>query len=1159
MKSYLAVLIFFVLGITNAFSQNDLYPKNHAWKELSVNNWTGVTKTGDELGLKIPGKAVYTVPDGTKGWYLRGLMGANDGVVDIRNLYGIRFELFLENDDMFDAKLTIARPSKTGRRDIPDSTSTIVKAQGKGWHTITVPFTSFDYNRGQFHFLKYVKQISINAKSSKSCKIAFRNVKLIQGNPLYFDAVVRSKPADADSTVKYTATIGNSSEEAQFVNLSVRKKGWEGMKTRIEPAFVSLKPGEEKEITICVTVPSIVPQGSQETQTLDAFSANGGSTQLDFITVCRLASPYIVHNEAGWQDVLNKTKKYDWAKKELDETIKKADEFVVPETPADNLPGEGSRAVLKSYIEQRFWPVAVAYKLTGDKKYAEKIALLLRRLSAPGAYPTTLHASTQDIPQEGGLWEGLARSYDLIRDSGVLSKEDKAQIEQSMRLYIYTLIDGLGNGGISNWSLFNLCPAAQCALAIQDMQLFNELMDGQGGVRDHVRYGTMDDGWWYEVSLAYNIGCVENLTSLGIAAKPFGIDFLNEKIDASLSQNVGLRPFEYENFLGMAFGKFGPIKRNYVTIKDMWDAITVYPDYRGVMFGMGDGHEQKVGAGPFEMAYFAYRDTAYAAVLKQADKRDLIYGVPELPVKTPVLYAKSGHSDNAGVAVLRSQTEGREQREQIQAALKYGTHGSYHGHFDRASFLSLMRYGRSFWNPETSWFGYGSYMYKWWVQTSMVSNMVVVDGKMQEPRESNPLAYYSGKMMQVMALETNARWSNPPYMGGYEQVDKVKNGTTGYVPVPANHPNFSDATDYSEPVLQRRLMIVTDDYVVLADYLKGGKEHTFDNLLHLRGAKPGDGLKFTGHDAQFDVSPLSTGQFITSVDNYSATKGAKIPSKMIVDPVGGWETGGFNGYQEPGDLYIDVYHAWPQKAEVRIGNYAEGINIGKKLNYEVVADGKRLVADSLGTWILGNNAVTVNIKDAKTLQLRVKTNRGGGTKNTLFWANAKIVTSKGKEISLNDLKLLVTNIIPTPSKVKDYKGGPVKIAGTAYTDVLATEPDSTKEYAVITIDLTGLDAKTFRANIGGDYPVGDEDQVRKTVSYRTKGKEAQFLAVLEPFEAKCMVKSVKATDAGTLEVELIDGRTQQIKIKGLNSVDGKATVEIQELKDKKVVREEKTK
>jgi len=138
-------------------------------------------------------------------------------------------------------------------------------------------------------------------------------------------------------------------------------------------------------------------------------------------------------------DVLAKTKKYDWADKALKEYIRQADEFVVPETPIGNIKSDAvTQAVYKSYLEQRFWPVAVAYKLTGKKKYAEKLALLMNRLSAPNAYPTTLHANSQGIPQEGGFWEGIARSYDLIKDAGVLTEKDKELIEQTMRLYIYT-------------------------------------------------------------------------------------------------------------------------------------------------------------------------------------------------------------------------------------------------------------------------------------------------------------------------------------------------------------------------------------------------------------------------------------------------------------------------------------------------------------------------------------------------------------------------------------------------------------------------------------------------------------------------------------------------------------------------------------------------
>lgn len=1156
----LFIICFLVISFTRIYAQNSLYPPKNAWDDLSVSNWIGQITNKNTLLIMIPGTTIYKVPDGPKGWFMRGLMREYDGVIDARQWYGIRFNVKLDNDAPFKVNLAIYIPRQTDRHNLPDSATASASIQGKGWHTVTIPFSSFNYNRGQIHFLKFIKQITLSGKyetAQTKGQMELSEMKLVMGNPLFLESEIRSKPGDADSTVIYLVTIGNSSNETQLVNLSIRRSGWEEMKIQVNPSTVTLKPGEKKPVKVLVTVPSMASQGAQEKQILVASTFNGISSEMEFTTVCRLKSPYLLLTEDGWKDVLIKTSKYDWAKKQLDEYVRRADEFQVPETPEGNLKnGEVSTAVFKSYLEQRFWPVAIAYKLTGKIEYADKLALLLRRLSAPGAYPTTLHANSQGIPQEGGFWEAIARSYDLIRNSGVLSVNDKELIDQSLRLYIYTIEDAMGDGGISNWSVFNLCPAAQCALAIQDMYHFNYLMDGPCGIKDHMRYGTMDDGWWYEVSLSYNVGCVENMTSLGLAAKPFGIDFLNERIPAPLTKNVGLRPFEFENFQGMAFGKVGPVKRNFITVKDMWDAITIYPDYRGIMFGMGDGHEQKVGSGPFEQAYFAFKDINYAAVLKQADKRDIIYGVPELPAMTPKLYSLSGRSDNAGVAVLRSQTEGREQRGQIQAALKYGTHGSYHGHFDKISLLSLMRYGRSFWNPETSWFGYGSYMYKWWVQPSMAHNMVVVDGKMQEPKETTPLLFHSGKMMQVMAVETDARWSNPPYMGGYDQIEKVKAGSGSFVEIPDNHPAVADVTDYTEPVLQRRLMIVTDDYVVLADYLKAGKEHIFDNLLHLRGAKAGEDLKFIGHDAQFDFSPLSSGQFITSVDKYKTNKGAKITSRMITSAENGWDTGGFNGFQEPGLLNIDVYQLWPEQAEVRIGNYAESKRVSKKMVYEVVADGKLLATESMGTWILGNKAVKADLTGSKKLQLRVKTDRGGGVQNTLFWANAKIVNSKGKEIPLSQIKSDITNVIPVKEQGKDYNGGPIKIAGSEYSDVLATEPQNTSEYAVISFDLTGLDAKSFKANIGGDYPVGDEDQVRKTISYRTTGSEARYLTVLEPFEDKNMVKKITALSAGELDVELADGRSQRIIIENLDNRNGIIKVRITEVKNGKMIRSE---
>ncbi len=182
-------------------------------------------------------------------------------------------------------------------------------------------------------------------------------------------------------------------------------------------------------------------------------------------------------------------------------------------------------------------------------------------------------ANSADIPQEGELWKVAATGYDMIQDAGVLTAEDTRLIEASFRRYVDWVAAGNGYGGISNWSVFNLGPAGICALALQDFVRFDEIMNGRSGVIDHLRYGTMDDGWWYEMSLSYNLGCAEAFTTLGLAARPFGINFLNEEFPVATTRIVGLRPFEFQAFKGMAFGKYGPVRNNTINVKRMWDGV----------------------------------------------------------------------------------------------------------------------------------------------------------------------------------------------------------------------------------------------------------------------------------------------------------------------------------------------------------------------------------------------------------------------------------------------------------------------------------------------------------------------------------------------------------------------------------------------------------
>ena len=119
-------------------------------------------------------------------------------------------------------------------------------------------------------------------------------------------------------------------------------------------------------------------------------------------------------------------------------------------------------------------------------------------------------------------------------------------------------------------------------------------------------------------------------------------------------------------------------------------------------------------------------------------------------------------------------------------------------------------------------------------------------------------------------------------------------------------------------------------------------------------------------------------------------------------------------------------------------------------------------------------------------------------------------------------------------------------------------PKNGKGTGVITIDLSGMDVVAFKAKLGGDFPMGDETSRLKTMAVRSHGKKARYLSVIEPYESESMVKSVTATSANELVVELIDGRVQEITISDIENETNPIKISVQEQVNGKLVRQEKT-
>ncbi len=1124
--------------------------------------WTGLEIKANEAALKLPGVAKFLYPPTKDKEPANALPAAN-----WYDTFGLRFGVQLPDDAPVEFAVGLLRDEGFGET----GGATRVTIKGQGWHELSLPWAVFSFRQAFPLFLQNMHGLEISAKrvDGKPGRIVLRAPQVVRAETVWLHAPVRGKSVEPGGTAQYEVLVGNATAQPQAVSLAFENKGYDSMPATVEPQTLDLAPGEVKTATARVMVPARVPQGGHEMQRLRAV-ANGAASRseaLEFVTASSVSHPNIILTKDGWNEVREKVKNYDWAKQAADEIIAAADKWNPPEVANKDNPKRGDW-LFRTQSEEGAKASAMAYQLTGDKKYAEKVRTFLLRLSDPNnGFPVTRRACHQASVQEGGYFQGIASDYDMTLPSGVYTDADRAQIDTTLRLYIDS--EPGGGGQISNWNVSSLTGALFTSLVLQDLERAERFLGAPGAIVDQLREGTLDDGWWYELAISYNTWVASMFSQAALAMRPWGMDLANMRFPASLRPNDQRIPEKSD--YGATDAKWGPIHNNWIGIKRMWDILPKMADYRGVMFGVNDSTERSVTGDRMELAYYLYRDPAYAALIKKSNgRRDLIYGVPELPENPPDPSSHSAFSDNAGVAVLRSQTAERPPREQIQAVLRYGDHGWYHGHFDRGELLHLSRYGRSFFNPEMVWYGYGSHMYKFYVQTSVSKNMVVVDRKMQEPAENRRLLFHSGPMMQAAAVDVTARWSNPPYGGmNYDEandknsleVQGLKEGRS--VPSVENPPpygKFGPLTGYIGPIQQRRLTLVTDDYVVLADWLKANDEHEFESVFQMKGFQglEAAGKKLVRHTAQWDPNPIGSAQFVTDCDWYDVNAPARASFQFQFGE--GADNRGSNPQQnEPGTLNIDLLSLWPPEQEIMIGTVPETHDVPRQVTYAVRADGKALAEGQTGTWVLGQKSIDVPIKGAKTLEL--ETSCSATKTGTLFWAGAVIVTANGKEIPVDQLPVVSDNTMQPKEKGKDFDGGPIKIGGVPYADAVSAQPQDGKKPAVVKIDLSGKNAVRFKAVLGGDFPPGDEAQRRKTVAIRAPGKsnEARFLTVMEPFEGNRMVKSATASGPDSLRVELADGRVQEIKIRNLDSATGNDIVaDITETKDGKVVRTEST-
>jgi hypothetical protein len=1122
-------------------------------------NWIGFKRADGQaaFALAVPGTAECTTRRRVemRGWEIPGLDAIPESRLntsDLREYKSICFTTVLPDDRPVQLTFSV-HPIVISRGEYPKEVSSTVVVSGKGTHRIVLPLERFDYPRAMGSFWKFIHKVSLSAEYPQSAdtgEVHIADLHFSRGDLLNLSAPIKSRPGRPGQGVEYTLTAENLSDKPIHVKLFPEYYGWEALLPELSQTALLLEPHMSREITVCVPMNDRVAPGGRQSHTITAVANGRGdlARSVKLTTVRRLDHPFILHTEEGWDEVREKIAAYDWARKALQHYVQAASGWRVPSVN----PGAGY--IFHLTEAEQAVDCAVAWKLTDRADFADKVVTFIRRFadSDPG-YPRTLRACDAGRVHEGFFFQNVAKIYDLLYDSGMLTTADHRQIEAALRQYI-EIADWDLNAGDGNNHQISFCTGAiLCSFVLQDFERADRFLNGTHGIRDLLATGILDDGSYFEEAGNYNILLANIGMMLAQACRPWGIGLADWSIEPKYSPEILLAPWVNKNeFLGMSFDRYGPSRRNYRSVKDLWDSLVPLADYRGILFASNDSNEKDIAssreaAAGLEMAYYLYRDPDYIPIIRNAKARDLLYGVPDLPESDSRLWARSVCQENSGFAVLRSQGKDLEPPERIQAVLKFGTHGGYHGHFDRASLLSLMRYGRSFYSTEAAWYGYGSYLFKMWVQASISHNMVVVDQRMQEPAESRLLLFYPGDKIQAAAVETNARWIDPPYGGQTPYLESFPQEKSWkesrYLPMPETIRPQGNTGVAGEPVLQRRLMVVTPDYVVLADWLKGSEEHTFDNLFHIKGLSDFDAADKISleHTDQFSMDPFGAGQFVTDCNWYRVKTPAVCRFRMD-----GPDAGGRGTLSEPGTLKIDVHALSPQQAELMIANFPESPDVAKKLWYAVRADTKPLAEGRFGAWILGADRIDVEIEGKQELELETRVD--SLRYNTIFWANAVIVTEDGKEIPLSSLPLQYEGITKTEDLSKDYYGGEICIAGRPYDAAIPANPEKANAPGIIKVDLRGLKAKRLGAVVGGDYPLGPAANHRKTVSFRSRGTAAWFITLIEPYENECVIARAQS-DGNQITVELKDGRVQMIALDNLDGSGHDVQVEFREYRN----------
>lgn len=430
------------------------------------------------------------------------------------------------------------------------------------------------------------------------------------------------------------------------------------------------------------------------------------------------------------------------------------------------------------------YQLGLLWRLTGDKRYAEKAAEILSRYAdyypdyqvhgnIPHNGPGKMNAQTLC---EANCLLDMALGYDFIADT--LSASEQQHICQRLLREAALFLMAHRSPQIHNHEVKISAAVAVIGFILEDDAMIDFAVNQPYGLRWQLEHGLLKEGLWFEGSIHYHYYALQGFMAF-------------EKLAYGTDWSLRHLPY-YRQMLDFPLSLLMP--------------DGTFPRLNDCIAGQEKLHQRDI----YEFAWFLYHAPRYAQVLDflghaTEDIHTLLWRDRAIPEQSkPLIPEESLYAPGAGISLWRKPQNGQ------AVLIKHSPYGGEHDHYDRLSILIWDKQHPVL--PDLGTTGYGAQMHYAYYKNSATHNTLSVNQTNQPPGTPHVSGWHQGD--DYFWLDCYVDWRQPaPQLNSHTRIEW-------------------DEAAWKDIQLRRRLLWVEDTLIDLGT-VENPHQQQLDWSLHL--------------------------------------------------------------------------------------------------------------------------------------------------------------------------------------------------------------------------------------------------------------------------------------------------------------------------------------